>query len=437
MEVLEQQKLRYDSIPLNETYYTPEGYLIDNPILTRTGIFIYHNEDGSIRRELRLPQEVFSPASLASYQGKPVILTHDAGKVDIQNVKKEQIGTILSAGIQDKENVRAQIIIHDTKALKYGLRELSLGYEQDLDETPGEYNGEPYDAIQRNIRINHLALVENARAGEMARLNIDGENNKSKGETHMKRKDSLSPEEMQKLTEEYQKRKEERLKQKADEDEEKTSEETHDEDEENKENEENDVVKEVKERRDRRDELSDCETLDEANSLIAEQDEDIEKLLNEIAALQARHDFDDAAKENKENEKDEHTDEDEEENPTATSKTADQPVDMNKVEDYINEKLELARMGDKLNLDGIAAMKPMAAKKAIIQKVNPNVRLDGKSKAYVNAMFDITKESISKRKDIDYQRQQMRRDSFEKGSQNRCGAEEARERMIKRQGGNN
>jgi hypothetical protein len=41
-----------------------------------------------------------------------------------------------------------------------------------LDETPGEYNGEKYDAVQRNIRVNHLALVPKGRAGN-ARLNLD------------------------------------------------------------------------------------------------------------------------------------------------------------------------------------------------------------------------------------------------------------------------
>ena len=39
-------------------------------------------------------------------------------------------------------------------------RELSCGYYCDLDETPGEYEGQRYDARQRNIRGNHLALVE-------------------------------------------------------------------------------------------------------------------------------------------------------------------------------------------------------------------------------------------------------------------------------------
>ena len=69
---------RLDSIPLSATYWTKEGYLKDEPIVTSVGIFEYLNQDGSKRRELRLPEEVFDPASLASYEGKPIIITHNA-----------------------------------------------------------------------------------------------------------------------------------------------------------------------------------------------------------------------------------------------------------------------------------------------------------------------------------------------------------------------
>ncbi len=169
---------RLDCIRLDakdSTYFTAEGYLVDHPILTSCGIFEYTNPDGSTRRELRLPEHVFAPASLKSYRGKPVIITHDAGAIDKDNVDREQIGTILSDGYKDGDDVRAEIIIHDTDKMKdCGLRELSLGYNLDLIEEPGVWNGEPYDAIQTNIMINHLALVASARAGEQARLNIDG-----------------------------------------------------------------------------------------------------------------------------------------------------------------------------------------------------------------------------------------------------------------------
>ena len=177
--------IRYDSIPLKATY-TAEGYLRDTPIVTSVGIFDYHNEDGSLRKELRLPEHVFAPESLKSYKGKPVIVTHDAGTVTKNNVEQEAIGTILSDGIRDGNDVRAEIIIHDTDELKRcGLKELSLGYSLDLIEEPGEWQGQHYDAIQTNIMINHLALVANARAGEQARLNIDGKDTSKKGGKNM------------------------------------------------------------------------------------------------------------------------------------------------------------------------------------------------------------------------------------------------------------
>ena len=80
---------RLDSISLDQTYYTEEGYLVDHPIVTTCGIFEYKNEDGSVRRELRLPDDVFDEKSLKSYKGKPIIITHDAGEVSKDNVRRE------------------------------------------------------------------------------------------------------------------------------------------------------------------------------------------------------------------------------------------------------------------------------------------------------------------------------------------------------------
>lgn len=418
---------RFDSIPLSDTYFTPEGYLIDNPILTRVGIFEYHNPDGTIRRELRLPEEVFAAESLASYKGKPVILTHEAGLVDVENVQQEHIGTILSEGMQDGDNVRAQIVIHDAESLDYGLRELSLGYTQTPDETPGVWNGQPYDAIQRNIQINHLALVEKARAGEQARLNIDGE---EQGGNQMSkaRKDGLTPEEIARLVEEYKQRQAQRM-----ENTNPTADEGTNPDEQTTDEDEADPVKEVKDRRDRRDASGDCETMDEASGVIAQQDEDIQKLLDFIAQLQAKIDFDEAsAEEEAKTDSEGETAEanaDEEEH-------QENPLNMDSIDVYVNQKIELIRLGDKLNLDGIETMKPMDAKKAIIKKVHPNIRLDGKDTAYINAMFDIAKESVGKRKDVDYQRQQMfRGDSAHNKPVD--GQNEARRRMIEKMDGGN
>lgn len=165
---------RYDFGKLNARR-TDEGYLLDTPVVARTGILTYRNPDGSTRKELRLPDQVFHADSLASFTGKPITLNHPKEVVDNKNYKKYSIGTMLSEGKrQDGDNLAVDIVIHEPDHIG-DFRELSLGYDVDLDETPGIYNGERYDAIQKNIRINHLSVVKRGRAGAVARLNLDAD----------------------------------------------------------------------------------------------------------------------------------------------------------------------------------------------------------------------------------------------------------------------
>jgi hypothetical protein len=75
-------------------------------------------------------------------------------------------------------HVAIDMIIHDAdavKAVEAGTRELSVGYNCDLEpaEPGARWCGQTYDFIQRNIRANHLSLVEKARAGDSARIRLD------------------------------------------------------------------------------------------------------------------------------------------------------------------------------------------------------------------------------------------------------------------------
>jgi len=299
--------IRFDSMPMPRAYFTPEGFLRDRPILTSCGIFEYTNPDGSVRRELRLPEDVFSPESLRSYKGAPVVLTHEAGLIDKNNVAENQIGTVLSEGERSGDDVKAEIIIHDTDAMRSaGLKELSLGYNLDLDETPGVWNGQRYDAIQRNIRINHLALVREARAGEQARLNLDGRDQVSllKGGKRMSKKIKrvphadavLTDEELDKALEEYDKKYGNNTNTAPDaqvdaEDEEVVEEEPVVEEQPAPSDDVEEQVENVKARRDKRDEEGDPEDVDAAMGMIAHQDEDIQTLLDIIDTLRARLDL--------------------------------------------------------------------------------------------------------------------------------------------------
>lgn len=420
---------RFDSLPLDATYFTDEGYLVDHPIVTSVGIFVYHNPDGSERRELRLPEEVFAEKSLASYKGKPIIVTHDAGYVDTDNVKEESIGTILSEGYRDGDDVRAEIIIHDTDSLKkYKMRELSCGYNLRLDETPGVWEGQPYDAIQRDIEINHLALVDKARAGEQARLNIDGQGHdcmkgeKLNMENTTKRTDGApTPEELAAAVEAFKKRRAERSGAAADggitaEPPAQTAGAA--------EGEQPDAVQQVKDRRDRRDSEGDPADMPGAMGVIAQQDEDIDTLLGVIDVLKAAGTTTDGAEGNCGGTQ---TDGDGDEGNAAQDKK-----DRADSDNDFRELLYVVRVGDRLNMDGLEAMSVKDAKKAVLGKLKPTLHLDGKSAAYVNAAFDMAVSEMKERKDTNYQRSQMMHGDGKPPVKQTGSASEARQRMIDR-----
>ena len=162
---------RFDNVAFAATK-TAEGFIRDTPIVGRTGILVYRNADGTERKEYRPPDEAFKADSLASLMGKPITIGHKAFVTSGNAAQVAPVGSVLSAGRQDGNNIIADIVIYN---LDTDARELSCGYTLDLDETPGTTpEGEHYDAIQRNIVYNHLAICNHGRAG-VARLNMDGE----------------------------------------------------------------------------------------------------------------------------------------------------------------------------------------------------------------------------------------------------------------------
>lgn len=433
---------RIDSISVDQTYYTDEGYLVDHPIVTTCGIFEYKNDDGSIRRELRLPEDVFDEKSLESYKGKPIIITHDAGEVDKENVRREQIGTIMSKGYRDGENVRCEIIIHDTNALKRcGLKELSLGYSLDTDDTPGVYRGEKYDCVQKNIEINHLALVGEARAGESARLNIDSKDDDVQilkgGKAIMYKPNSkgrradegeeLTPEEMEAAIALF---KAQKAANQA------TGEGTDGEGEETPAEEpaeEKSPVEQVRENIDRRD--SDGEGM-APEDIIAEQKADLDTLLAEIDKLQATSDMngdeDPVAEEEPAPAEEENTDSEEGD---SEAEQKEKGVNMDSVDRIIQDRLDVCRMADKLHLDGVEKLSVKEGRKRIIKAVNPKINLDGKSDSYIKAAYDIAKQSFHERKSTDEQRQKMVTDKVRRDAREESNSNSARKNMISRMTG--
>lgn len=140
---------------------TPQGFLRINARLSKTGVFSYED-----RREYRSDEEVFRVDSLTSLKGAPVTNLHPSEHgpdafLTPANATSYMVGVTENVEREGPFLKGSLLIFHEDtiNAIESGaLKEISLGYQCQLECTAGAINGEAYDAIQRNIIINHVAL---------------------------------------------------------------------------------------------------------------------------------------------------------------------------------------------------------------------------------------------------------------------------------------
>jgi len=172
-----------DSAPVAGVRLTRDGYAVAEVRAARTGIQQYAGSevgrpDLAVVNVYRPPESVFSADSLASYGFKPVTINHPTQGVTADTWKDLAVGIVGGDVVRDGGFVKVPLALMDAAAIKAvqdGTREISMGYVCDLafeDGTTPE--GDPYQAIQRDIRINHLALVPKGRAGPQCRLGDKG-----------------------------------------------------------------------------------------------------------------------------------------------------------------------------------------------------------------------------------------------------------------------
>lgn len=152
---------------------TPEGFLIcKNVPIARTGYQTYLEseliEDGDPSERVnvyRSPDEVFSPATLASFEGKPVCNGHPCVDVTPDNYKVYSKGHVQHVRIgkgDDADKILADLYITDKDLIdeiQNGKREVSAGYyAEDKEDSTGRI-------CQTKIRGNHVAVVDEGRAG--------------------------------------------------------------------------------------------------------------------------------------------------------------------------------------------------------------------------------------------------------------------------------
>lgn len=164
---------------LSGSRITTDGYLVASVLCARTGIQDYlgtelDKPDTPIVKVYRPESSVFAKDSLSTFVGKPTTNDHPPVQVTADNWKEYAVGSIGEEVLRDGDYIRVPITLMDAatiKAVQDGKREISMGYDMELDWTPGATSdGQAYDAIMQNLRMNHLAIVDRGRAGSRARI---------------------------------------------------------------------------------------------------------------------------------------------------------------------------------------------------------------------------------------------------------------------------
>lgn len=161
---------------------TNDGYMVATPRVARTGIQLYYGSEigktgddaSKIFKINRSEDEVFKTDSLATYGFKPVTDDHPPVEVTSANWKDYASGQVGGEVLRDQECIRVPMAIMDQRTIKKvqgGKVEISVGYDCEIEMTAGQLaDGTKFDGSQKNIRVNHVAIVDAARGGAKLRF---------------------------------------------------------------------------------------------------------------------------------------------------------------------------------------------------------------------------------------------------------------------------
>lgn len=161
-------------------------WLIKNNPITKAGIFPYLGrqispdlEPERIYHVLRPEAELFAEETVKSFNLIPLLIGHPRtllGRREEGFVPAEEKGMDGTTGEAAKRE--GDKIVNDIKLfserikdeVNSGKKELSAGYFCDFVPEAGLWRGQHYDFVQKNIRGNHIALVEKGRSGSDVRV---------------------------------------------------------------------------------------------------------------------------------------------------------------------------------------------------------------------------------------------------------------------------
>lgn len=173
--------LRLDTAaPLRRVVETPQGGLRVEAAVARAGVLRYRDTAGQEWAELVPPETLRDDAALATLRGATVTDLHPPGLVTADTYREVAVGHVHDDPRVEGDYLVATLTVNDAAEcarIRAGeRRDTSAGYVCDLDETPGVFEGESYQRVQRNRRYNHVGLGPEGwgRAGSDVGLRLDG-----------------------------------------------------------------------------------------------------------------------------------------------------------------------------------------------------------------------------------------------------------------------
>ena len=156
---------------------TPQGYIKTTAKITKGAVLQYYGHEigltdsraNQIINVHRTLEELSKPETLKSIDGMPLTITHPPDKkVSADDWKDKTVGHVQNPRVEGNYIV-CDVYIQDKSAIELlkdkDIRELSVGYEPaDIQEINGQF-------YHINIRVNHIAIVAEGRAGSDCRLN--------------------------------------------------------------------------------------------------------------------------------------------------------------------------------------------------------------------------------------------------------------------------
>jgi hypothetical protein len=176
-----------NSIPALDKYIDEQtGFLHVKGILARTGVQEYLGRELSPKLEpdqvygvLRDKEDVLDEESLNGYRNAPVTDDHPSDFVTSDNYKELSKGSTSEVSVERKDGIdyiQGHLTVMDKELiekLRDGKLEISMGYASDIQPEEGEFLGTPYQFRQRDIKINHAAIVSKGRCGGRCRIVSD------------------------------------------------------------------------------------------------------------------------------------------------------------------------------------------------------------------------------------------------------------------------